>query len=160
MALKNTFPWKHQPTEGEKKGEGRGSSSSERESGSSGKGGAASRPPHSYGWEWLFVCLFYLISPWRCDREEKKVIGCHLGRTTTDPGKSSHTFWTESPCRQWLCSCKHCEFAALANACMLSRLNRRWITPKSLGVSWCVEKVKLVCCFRECSKGIYLNLSS
>lgn len=109
----------------------------------------------------VIVCLFVCFNWFPLgDLIGKKVKGCHLGWTTTDPEKSSHTFWTKSPCRQWLCSCECCEFTALANAWMLSTLDKHWIIPKSLVVSWWVKKVKLVCCFRECNKGIYFSLSS
>lgn len=114
-------------------------------------------PPPSCWQEWLFVCFNRFPLG---DVLGKRVIRCHLGWTTTDPGKSSHTFWTESPCGQWLCSCKHREFTAFTNAGVLSKLDKHWITPKSLVVSCWVKKVKLVCCFRECNKGIYFNLSN
>lgn len=153
MALKNKFPWKHQPTERKReKGE---EASAERDR-LLWQRRSSLQTPHSYWQEWLFVCLNRFPLGVVIGKE---VTGCHLGQPHTDPGKSSHTFWIKSSCRQWLCFFEHCKFTDLVNELMISTLDKSWITPRSLVVSWWVKKVKLVYCFRDCNKGIYFNFS-
>lgn len=113
--------------------------------------------PPSYWQEWLFVCWFSLIPPWRCDGEESDRVPSWPNHYRL---KKIHSHFLDRvslravallPRALWICCpCK----------CMkrLSTLDKRWVTPKLLVVSWWVEKVKLVCCFRKCNKGIYFNL--